>query len=272
MNYGCIYVATNTVTGEQYVGQTRQKFATRVYAHKISSLKPKFKIHQAIAKHGFDVFKFEQVFVAFDREALNLAEKLVITELNPAYNMTSGGAGMPGFVSEETKKQRSIQAKQRWANPEWKTKTIASIRAVCKTKEFSEKAKQRLGDRVLVKLRWQNHVKQIKEPKNLSESIKKSWQNSEIREKRIYGLKTAMLRPETREKRSKASLGRKMPMDSIRKSATAKHKPLYCAELECTFLSQSHAAEYFKLGRTTITEALKRKGKVKSAYTLVRVD
>jgi len=178
MNYGCIYVATNTVTGEQYVGQTRQKFDVRVYAHKISSLKPRFKIHKAIAQYGFELFKFEQVFVAFDRDALNFAEKTVIADLKPAYNMTSGGAGLSGLVSEATRKIRSEQAKQRWANPEWKAKVIKSIQVTCKTKEFSEKARQALGDRSLAKLRWQNHVKKENQPKDRSTSIKKSWCSS----------------------------------------------------------------------------------------------
>ena len=271
MNYGVIYVATNNVTGEQYVGQTRQKFDVRVYAHKINSLKPRFKIHRAIAQYGFSSFKFEQVFVAFDRNALNHAEKEIISDLKPAYNMTSGGAGLPGPVSESVKKIRSEQAKQRWANPEWKAKTVNSIRAACKTKEFAEKAKVKLAGRNLAAVRWQNHVKPPKELKNLSESIKKSWQNIEVRAKRISGIKAAVLRPKTKERRSLASRGRKMSTDAVRKSAIAKYKPLYCEELGCTFLSQAHAADHFQLGRTAITEALKRKGKVRGLYTLVRV-
>jgi group I intron endonuclease len=271
MNYGCIYVATNTVTGDQYVGQTRQKFATRVYAHKISALKPRFKVHKAIAHYGFENFKFDQVFVAFDFEALNFAEKTIIAEINPAYNMTSGGSGAPGPVSESVKKQRSEQAKKRWANAEWRAKAVAGIRAACSTKEFAEKSSHRLKGRNLAKLRWKNYVKPIQEPKNVSESLKKSWQNLEIRARRIAGLKKALAKPEIKEKFRLANLGRKQTKDSIRKSAQAKHKPLYCNELQCTFLSQKHAAEYFQLGCTAITEALKRKGKVKKAYTLVRV-
>tara|TARA_R110000868_G_C10325555_1_gene713616 strand:+ start:321 stop:497 length:177 start_codon:yes stop_codon:yes gene_type:complete len=47
MNYarfGSIYVATNMVTEEQYVGQTQQPLKTRVYAHMISALRLKGKV------------------------------------------------------------------------------------------------------------------------------------------------------------------------------------------------------------------------------------
>lgn len=271
MNYGCIYVATNTVTGEQYVGQTRQKFATRVYAHKISALKPKFKIHQAIAKYGFDKFIFNEVFIAFNKNSLDSAEKTIIADLAPAYNMTRGGAGMPGPVSATVKVKRSEQAKQRWSNPEWKAKTIEGIRAACQTSEFANKAKERLQGKNLAALRWAGHVKAITEPKNRAKITSDTWKDLNIREKRIAGLRKTLLKPEVIAKRSFAALGRKHSAATVRKIALTKYQPLYCKELECTFLSQKHAAKYFDLGRSAITEALKRKGKVKHAYTLVRV-
>lgn len=272
MNFGSIYIATNSITGEQYVGQTRQKFATRVYAHKISALKPKFKINYAIAKYGFENFKFEQVFIAFDRDSLNYAEKIVIADLNPAYNMTKGGAGMPGPVSDALKAKRSEQAKIRWANPDWKSKTVKSIRAACKTEEFVNKAKERLQNKNLAAIRWKDHVKKVKEIKDVSKSIRDTWKNPDIRAKRIAGLRRALSTPEVKAKFSAANRGRKMSKEAIDKTAKAKHKHLYCEELQCTFLSQKHAAKYFNLGNTAITEALKRKGKVRKMYTLIRVS
>lgn len=39
MRYGSVYIATNLKTGEQYVGQTRQRAAVRFYAHMLSARK-----------------------------------------------------------------------------------------------------------------------------------------------------------------------------------------------------------------------------------------
>jgi len=77
--------------------------------------------------------------------------------------------------------------------------------------------------------------------------------------------------PEVRAKLSAAHLGRKWSRSSVEKTAKAKWKPVYCKELEVSFLNQKYAAEYLGYARSTITEALKRKGKVNNKFTLVRV-
>ena len=117
MRYGSIYIATNNDTGEQYVGQTRQRAVLRFYAHMVSARKPKFKFARAIAEYGFETFTFEEVASCLSREALNAAEKAFIAELHPAYNMTKGGAGRSAPVSDELRKRRAEAAKARWADP-----------------------------------------------------------------------------------------------------------------------------------------------------------
>lgn len=271
MNYGLIYVATNRATGEQYVGQTRQKFKTRVQSHKISAKNPKFKFHKAICKFGFNAFSFEEVFNAFDKFSLDFAEKEIIKDLSPAYNMTKGGSGMPGPVRTETRVQRSADARRRWADPEWRAKTIAAIQKASQTDEFKEACRKNAQSRNLAAIRWAGHVKAKPVKKDIAQSIKNSWVDPVIRAKRIAGLKAALSRPEVRQRRSVASKGRVHKKEVLDKIAKTKHKPVYCQELQFTFLSQKHAAEYFNLGSTAITESLKRKGKVKSKYTLVRV-
>lgn len=271
MNYGLIYVATNRVTGDQYVGQTRQKFKTRVQAHRISAKNPRFKFHKAIASFGFDTFSFEEVFNAFDKGSLDFAEREIIKDLSPMYNMTKGGSGMPGPVKPETKVKRSVDAKRRWANPDWRAKTIASIQKAAKTNEFRQACRKNAQSRNLAAIRWAGHVKAKPVPKDIAQSIKNSWADPVIRAKRIAGLKRAANRLEVRQKRSAASKGRIHDKETLDRIAKTKYKPVYCKELEFTFLSQKHAAEYFNLGSTAITEALKRKGKVKSQYTLIRV-
>ena len=272
MNYGAIYVATNNVTGEQYVGQTRQKFKVRVKAHEISAKKPKFVFHKALSTYGFSNFSFIEIFHAFDKPALDDAEKQIINYLTPAYNMTKGGSGMSGPVNYETRVKRSEDAKRRWADPEWKAKTIESIRKASKTEEFIQACKQNAKSRNLAAIRWAGHVKLQPVKKDIAQSIKNSWADPVVRAKRIVGIRKALERPEVRQRKSDASKGRVHTKEVIDRIAKAKHKPIYCKELECTFLSQKHAAEHFGVRCTTITESIKRKGKVHRQYTLIRVS
>jgi group I intron endonuclease len=271
MTYGVIYVATNNVTGEQYVGQTRQKFKVRVQAHKVSAKNPQFTFHKAISSFGFNAFSFEEVFYAFDKPALDYAEKQIICYLNPAYNMTKGGSGMPGPVNDATRVKRSEDAKRRWADPIWKAKTVAAIKEASQLEDFKERCSLNAKSRNLAKIRWEGHEKKKRQPKNRAESIKRSWANLTVREKRVTGLKKALSTLEARAKLSKASKGRVHSKLILEKIAKTKHKPVYCKELECTFLSQKHAAEHFGVRHTTITESIKRKGKVHRQYTLTRV-
>ena len=88
-------------------------------------------------------------------------------------------------------------------------------------------------------------------------------------------LKTArelhIFTPEVRAKMRDVKLGVKYSKESIDKTARSKWKPVYCKELEVSFLNQKFAAEYLGFAKSTITEALKRKGKVANKFTLNRV-
>jgi group I intron endonuclease len=77
--------------------------------------------------------------------------------------------------------------------------------------------------------------------------------------------------PKIRAKLSAARIGYKTPKSAVDKTAKSKWKPVYCNELEVSFLNQKYAAEYLGYARSTITEALKRKGKVDNRFTLTRV-
>ena len=145
MRYGSIYIATNKHTGEQYVGQTRQPVQKRWTAHwrtAICSKARKAKFQNALLEFGYDAFGVKEVFVAFDAEALNHAEILMIAELQPSYNASKGGMGLrPVEVTEATKRKRSEAAKARWANPEWRKKTVANIKLATQTPEAVARGK-----------------------------------------------------------------------------------------------------------------------------------
>ena len=88
-------------------------------------------------------------------------------------------------------------------------------------------------------------------------------------------LKTAresfVFTPEVRSKMRDVKLGIKYSRESVEKTARSKWKPVYCKELEVSFLNQKFAAECLGFAQSTIAEALKRKGKVADKFTLIRV-
>jgi group I intron endonuclease len=156
MRHGSIYIATNKHTGDQYVGQTRKSVQKRWDSHwrtAACNASRKAKFQNALLEFGKESFDVEEVFVAFDAEALNLAEISVIADLKPAYNSSRGGKGLrPITVSDATKLKRSEAAKTRWANPEWKAKTILSLQLSHNTDAAKEHARKIAKNRIGTKL------------------------------------------------------------------------------------------------------------------------
>ena len=192
--FGVIYLATNKHTGEQYVGQTCEKLTRRVTNHKASIGKYQTRFALAMQRYGFENFKFKELFTAFGKNELDEAEKLLVEEFSPVYNMTKGGSGLRGYKpTQETIKKQST-------------------------------------------------------------TMQKLLQNPTIRDKWVQ-----------------AQLGRKHPKEEVQRTAKARWKPVYCKELEVSFLNQKYASEYLGFAKSTITEAIKRKGKVADKFTLIRV-
>lgn len=273
LRYGSIYIVTNTVTGEQYVGQTRQIAARRWKSHintANSKAAPKYRLARAIIKHGPEAFKFSEVFSACNPEALNDVEIALIGELSPAYNTTRGGSGHRGVIpSAEVCKGRSERLKRQWADPAWRAKQVAKLAEISKTPEAKERGRKLSALRLAMLLNRAPKKKPRK--KDRSECIRKSWEIPEVRTARILGLKKALQNPDVVARRREAALGRQMKVSSVEKSARAKWKPVYCQELQCSFLSQKAAADFLGVLRTSVTNAVKHKGRVAGKYTLEKV-
>lgn len=269
MRYGSIYLLTNQHTKEQYVGQTIKSVDRRWYAHCISAKAPKFPIAHNIALHGKDVFDVQELFVAFSKQSLDWAEQAFIASLQPTLNKTKGGAGSPRSVSAEERIARSEAAKRRWANPEWKAQTIESLKRAIRPVVPYEVLRDR-GLRICSQ-RWAGHVKKVKTPIGTGALTAQTWQNPEIRAKRVAGIRQANARPEVKAKKALASTGRVMSRVAVEKAARAKWKPVYCPELQISFLSQKHAAEFLGVLNTTVNNAIRKKGKVQQKFTLEMV-
>jgi hypothetical protein len=274
MRHGSVYIATNKHTGEQYVGQTRKPVQKRWDSHwrtAICATSRKAKFQNALIEFGKDAFVVDEVFVAFDAETLNFAEIAVITDLQPAYNSSRGGKGLrPIVVSDTTRAKRSEAAKARWANPEWKAKTVQALKDASQTPEAIARGHALRLHKGLEK-RWAGHIKKERVVCDKAQRIKESWEDPNIRQKRITEMKLAFSTPEFKAKRAAASTGRIMSTRAIEKSARAKWKPLYCPELEVTFLCGKYVAEYFGVLQTSVANAVKQKGKLLRKYSLARV-
>lgn len=144
--YGSVYVVTNTVTNEQYVGQTRQPVKRRWATHintATANVPKKYNLSKAIGEYGKESFEFKEIFYAFNEEGLNAAEIELIAELKPAYNIAKGGAGHRGVIpSPELCKKRSETIKALWGNPEWKAKQIAKLKQAHSSVEAKERGRK----------------------------------------------------------------------------------------------------------------------------------
>lgn len=273
LRYGSIYTITNTTTGDQYVGQTRQLALRRWRSHintANSSAAPKYKIAKAINEYGPEAFIFEEIFSAFSPTALNDVEIEFIAALAPKYNTTKGGAGHRGVTpSKELCQARADGLKQRWADPVWREKQRAKLKAAAQTPEAKARGEN------LARLRQAQLLgrePKVKPPqKNLSEILRRSWEVPEIRAARIAGLKRAAQTPEARKRRSDFMRSLVLPKHTLERIARARWKPVYCPELQCSFLSHKAASEFLGVLRTSVTNAIKQKGRVAGKYTLEKV-
>ena len=90
-----IYLVTNMITGEQYIGQSRN-IGVRWLQHLGNSLKSSKteRLYEAVRRYGITNFSF-QILEECDKKDLNEREKYWICELdtyNTGYNRTLGGS------------------------------------------------------------------------------------------------------------------------------------------------------------------------------------
>lgn len=275
LRHGSIYAVTNKYTGEQYVGQTRKSVQKRWDSHwrtATCSKAQKAKFQTSLLTAGKNAFIVEELFVAFDEVSLNNAEISIILDLKPSYNSTRGGKGLRSItITEETKTKRSLDAKARWANLEWREKTLAAMKLAAKSPEAIQRGKN-LQRYEGSKIRWAGHVKKEQLVCDRAIAMKKTWLDPNVRQKRVAGLKAAFAKPEVKARLIVAQTGRIKSRESVEKTARAKWKPLYCPEIQTTFLCGKYAAEYFQTLRTSVCNAVKQKGKLLRKYSLEKVS
>lgn len=124
-----VYCLTNKITGEKYIGVTRQKLYDRFKNGK--GYKTTTKINQAILKYGWINFRQKVLFTTDNKNLAGEMEKFFIKFYNTTkrgYNNTTGGFkgyAQTVIITEEHRKNLSLSHKGKHCSPatEWKKGT-----------------------------------------------------------------------------------------------------------------------------------------------------
>jgi len=105
-----IYKCLNKVNGKCYIGQTIQDLNRRIAVHVCG--RDDTPIQRAIRKYGIQSFEWSIIDNGVSRDVLNEKEIYWIRHLNTkvpnGYNITDGGDGHRGPLSEETKRKLRV--------------------------------------------------------------------------------------------------------------------------------------------------------------------
>lgn len=108
MRIGIIYCATNTITGEVYIGQTNN-LAKRMKEHFRYSYQPqrrewKVKFHAAIREYGSSNFTWSILYSGIPEQYIDIMEKWCIYNYNSfekGYNSHLGGRSVNSKIESD---------------------------------------------------------------------------------------------------------------------------------------------------------------------------
>jgi group I intron endonuclease len=148
MPYGIIYLATNTVNGKRYVGQTVNPHK-RWRDHKSAARRNIDKaFYAAMRKYGEDAFVFETLATGGDKVSLTAGENFFIKmyeslDREKGYNRCE--AGPCGRFTEESRKKMSAWQTGRKLTPEHRANLSKGLKGKI---VFSPETRQRISQRM----------------------------------------------------------------------------------------------------------------------------
>ncbi len=99
-----VYRIVCAPTGAWYIGITKRAVAKRMSDHRASARRGSdAHLHRAMRKYGFGAFAVEILEDCTDFEVAKASEQRWIALMRPALNMTAGGDGRNGPLSEHAK-------------------------------------------------------------------------------------------------------------------------------------------------------------------------
>lgn len=140
-----IYIITNKVSGNTYVGQSVD-IGRRFMEHRTISAEHNQSLKRALLKYGIENFSFE-VLEECPAEKLNEREMFYIAKLHPRYNRTKGGDGRARPLTSEEKEHLRECGKKQWEamSAEKKAKQIAeNLKGPRVGHSVSEKTREKL--------------------------------------------------------------------------------------------------------------------------------
>ena len=132
---GCVYQATNRITGKKYIGKTIRLLDVRRKAHVQTARRGcGAYFHAAMRKYGLEAFDWDVLYQNDDRKLLSEMEREFIRLLNTktpnGYNLTDGGDGARGcLATPERRAKISAANKGRKLTPEQRARFIAGIKS-----------------------------------------------------------------------------------------------------------------------------------------------
>ena len=166
---GCIYRIFCKANQKSYIGQFKKDIPTPRWQRHLRDAEKgsKCAIHEAIRKHGKDMFEISVICICESQEELDKKEDEYITEYNSmiydnGYNMVRGGKGRaPKFHHKEEHKQKMREfMKNRVVSDETKQK-ISDARKGIKN-NWSEETRQRVAEASRKKATGVKHSEETK--------------------------------------------------------------------------------------------------------------
>lgn len=222
---GIIYVATNTINGKRYVGQTTGPMMTRWKRHLSDALGAKRRrhpLHDAIRKYGRDAWTVASLFEVDSLDVLNGLEAagiLALGTLHPSgYNMRHGGGNAP--VHPETRRKLADALRGRTLPAE----VIAKLRATHRAREQTpaQIAGLALGRALAIAGTGKPRFKHTSESRAAMSATRRGRPKSAAHRAAIGAAQVGMKRSEeTRRKISEAGLRRAPVTDATRAKLSA---------------------------------------------------
>lgn len=205
--FGVVYMYTNKITQEIYVGQTTRPLNIRAREHRgcvDSALYPIFK------EYGEDALVVDVLCECSCINDLNYCEDFIIRHFRKngfvLYNKTMGGGGNFGEHFDETKRAISIALKGRVLTDEHKRR-IGEAR---RNTKHSEETKQKMSEAKMGKILSDEHKRKL----------------SECRKGDKHPLYGSTLSVETKQKISKSKTGQTHNKETIQKMSESKQGEL----------------------------------------------
>jgi predicted GIY-YIG superfamily endonuclease len=198
-----VYSVTHRATGDEYVGVTTRPVERRWSQHRCDARKGHGnRLAAALAKHGPDAFDFRVVAALPDIEMARNAERTLVSERKPAFNMTPGGDTAP-FMSPAVRAHISARMKgvQLRLGHTVSVETRAKIAKALTGRRQSEATRAKYVGRPAP-----NKGKPMPEAQKraLSDARRGVKPSPEIKAKRLAALAVVRATPEYREKLSQA--------------------------------------------------------------------